>query len=147
MDLKILTREYLRAYRRRLGSSWEINYGDCYRWALLAQRLNGGQLISVTVMCEDTFSEKPDQYIEDGTHAFVLIDGKYYDSESPEGVTDWHQLNYFHRHKKSIDNMYGFKYKYRVHPSVRSFKRYWKPNRNTSKADLRLYNKIVKEFS
>lgn len=59
----------------------DVNNGDCYYWAFVASQLYGGVLCSVRCRF--------------GSHAFVKIDNKYYDSESPNGVNDWRDLIFF----------------------------------------------------
>lgn len=66
----------------------EINEGDCFRWAYVAYLIYGGTLVS--------FENK---WL---AHAFIKIDGKYYDSESPDGVNDWRELMFFKEHPTRI---------------------------------------------
>lgn len=61
-----------------------INSGDCWIWALLAKKaLKSASLCSA--QC---------RYF---AHAFVLYNGKYYDSESIHGQKDWFDLEFFKR--------------------------------------------------
>lgn len=53
----------------------KINYGQCFMWAYLAHETFSG------VELWDT-----------GVHAFVKYRGKFYDSETPEGVNDLEDL-------------------------------------------------------
>lgn len=145
LNLNYLTLAYLKNYRRRLTVSWHINYGDCYRWALLAQELHGGQLISVTLMIEKPFHDFYDNLIPECSHAFVKIDGKYYDAEMVQGIDDWEQLKYFSRIDFSLYT--NWEYELREHTSVRSFKRFWRPTLTTSRADRKLLRKIQHETS
>ena len=141
LDLKYLTEAFLQNYRRRLHQAWEINAGDCFRWALLACKLHGGQLYSVSLMIEDLDFIIPGTFKPDGTHAFIKIDNKYYDAETTEGVDDWEQLPYFKRidFSQYTDSWW---YEVREHTSVRSFKRFWRPTLITSRADRKLLRKI-----
>lgn len=54
-----------------------INCGWCYNWAYAAYSLYGGTLCSTT------------------QHAFVKLNGRYYDAEALEGVEDWRCLPIF----------------------------------------------------
>jgi hypothetical protein len=140
LNLNYLTTAFLKQYRKRLHTSLDINYGDCFRWAMLAYKLYGGQLISVTLMVENSWEGYPGQLVSDGSHAFIKLDDKYYDSESPEGVNDWQELKYFSRLDVSMyDN---WEYEVRWHPSIRSFQRFWYTTSNISKADQKLYRKL-----
>lgn len=53
----------------------EINQGLCFEWAYLAHRLYADTELW-DVHC----------------HAFIRYKGKFYDSERPDGVYDWHEL-------------------------------------------------------
>jgi hypothetical protein len=65
------------------GDAAEINEGDCWEFAEDLQRRVGGE-----VQDNETLTgEETDWY-----HAFLFLDGRYYDSEVPEGVEDWRQL-------------------------------------------------------
>ena len=75
-----------------------INYGHCYHWAYIAHLVTGGDLCS------------------SWGHAFIRINGKYYDSEYLHGVISWKKLravkndsrfsvdgtNRFQKHWKSV---------------------------------------------
>jgi hypothetical protein len=65
----------------------EINGGYCYRWAAT---------VKVLVPQADVF------YLAyEGGHVFVRIDGKFYDAESPTGVSNWRKLKSF-KHSKAV---------------------------------------------
>ena len=51
-----------------------INYGNCYHWAYVAHLVTGGDLCS------------------SWGHAFIKINGKYYDSECLHGANNWKKL-------------------------------------------------------
>ena len=60
---------------------WKINNGWCFVWALYArEEIPFAQLFT---------------YLPHGGHAFVKIKDKYYDAESPLGVTHWKKLKFF----------------------------------------------------
>ena len=52
-------------------------------------------------------------------HCFVEYEGKYYDVENPEGVEDWHDLNYFKRKGLSSTPMRMWKTKGNVVVAMR----------------------------
>ena len=131
IDLSQLTEAYIKNYRRRLKSPADINKGDCFRFAYLAHKIFGGQLISVTVHVE-FFTE---EFEPDGSHAFLKIDNKYYDSESVLGVDDWQRLAYF---KDADEAPFDFFYEVKIHRSALSFRRYWAFNKAKVRADEKL---------
>lgn len=59
----------------------QINRGDCYRWAYVVKRM-----FSKAILCSDLY---------EGTHAFIRIEGLYYDSQSPLGVRHWRNLAFY----------------------------------------------------
>ena len=65
----------------------QVNQGDCWLWALKAQILVGGR-----VQCAD--------WPEGGGHAFLSLDGKFYDSEAPDGVHRCQELRCFAAYEK-----------------------------------------------
>lgn len=54
-----------------------INYGWCYQFAVLMKKLHGDKV----KLCHDT------------GHAWVKIDGKYYDSDTPNGSYNFKDLS------------------------------------------------------
>ncbi|HVI40631.1 MAG TPA: hypothetical protein VM577_08225 [Anaerovoracaceae bacterium] len=85
-----------------------------------------------------------EDYQQETSHAFIKKNGKYYDSESPEGIDNWEGLGYFKREAK---NSWGtWYYDVKEHCSSLSFKRYWTFKKHSSKADKRLLLKL-KEVS
>ncbi len=69
----------------------EINCGNCYCWALVAHLIfNTGQLCSVEVSVRYGQNKKANL-----SHAFIFVNGKYYDSEALFGVQDWRNLPFF----------------------------------------------------
>ena len=139
---KSLTQAYIKYHRRRVSQAWELNYGYCFRWCAIAHKLKKGKLISVTIICEDSLDEISNKYIQGSSHAFIKIKNKYYDSESINGVKDWHQLGFFIRQEK--DPGYKFYYRYIEHPSLKSFRNYWKPTKAMTKSDGVFYRKLLK---
>ena len=56
----------------------EINEGNCFNWAWIANTI-----YPESVLCSVTGY---------GGHAFIELNGKYYDSENPIGVNHWSKL-------------------------------------------------------
>ncbi len=66
-------------------TEWDINCGDCEDWAVGARKLLGGQ----EVWLEELIDLEP----EDLCHCVLLLDGRYYDSQHPDGVTNIEALD------------------------------------------------------
>ncbi len=66
----------------RTPSEWDINNGWCDHWADGAVALLGG---GETVWLDDEEGDSLD-------HAALVFDGKYYDAQCLEGVTDYMDL-------------------------------------------------------
>jgi hypothetical protein len=77
IDGRLITREFFPEY---LGREELINNGRCYKWAYIAARLYSDVMIWSNM-----------------SHAFVEIDGLFYDAESPNGVLELESLNCNHR--------------------------------------------------
>lgn len=135
--IQFLTKEFIRYYRRSIKFPFEINFGRCFRFSELMFHILGGELVSVTIMVPDEEYGWPRQH---ASHAFIKIDGRYYDSESFNGVECWEELNFFIREKAFVGEGYTFEIK--NHPSLRSFRRWWKPTKRTLKADRKLLKLI-----
>ena len=81
--LNILTTHVMSVRNKQTVS--EINRGDCWLWALLAHKnIDGSKIYSAL--------NKHRQ-----GHAFISLDGLFYDSESLDGVADWNELGFFKR--------------------------------------------------
>lgn len=93
-----------------------INYGYCFNWAYLAYKTIPG-----AVLCS----------IRDYTyrHAFIKVNGKYYDSMTRKGVPDWTQLKSLREYgsltKMECDEM-----------SEQVFVEHWKVNGVASFVDI-----------
>lgn len=82
-----------------------INCGDCYNWAYIAYiSYNRVKLFTI------------DEY---GGHAFIKINNKYFDSESPQGIIDWTQL-------KILRLMGDIRQMYPRQQALDEFLRYWR---------------------
>lgn len=69
---RLITREFFPEY---VGKEGDINCGDCYRWAYIAYKLYS----NVSLYSNEV-------------HAFPCQKDLYFDSESPDGVEEIHQL-------------------------------------------------------
>jgi len=79
---------YASTGRKRL-CAWDINSGSCEDWALDVIELAGrGEEIWLEDM-DEVIAELGEDTI---AHCVALIDGYYYDSQTPEGVSDWRKL-------------------------------------------------------
>jgi hypothetical protein len=63
----------------------DINKGGCFEWATL-----------VFADVEGTQIHGHHRY-GGGYHVFISYRGRYYDSETPQGITRWQNLPYFKR--------------------------------------------------
>lgn len=78
-----------------------INSGDCDRFAEeLVARLKYGHAMETVGADEDDYDD-PEDFDEDmadvPNHAFVQIGNRYYDAETPQGVTNWWELPVYKR--------------------------------------------------
>lgn len=70
-----------------------INEGDCSQFATkVVDRLGAGKVVW---SCDNP---EWDQVLGDWCRAFVEYEGKYYDSEAPEGVNTVFELPFYKRH-------------------------------------------------
>jgi len=70
-------------FHKRLGfTSEDINRGHCYHWAMIAFLITGKDCNLATVR-------------DYGGHAFLYKDGKFFDSQTLDGVYDWRDLPFF----------------------------------------------------
>jgi hypothetical protein len=133
MNLQHITDAYIKNYRHRLSRAWEINTGNCFRYAMIVHQLYGGILWTVDV------HDREDNYY--GSHAFIKIDNRFYDAETAiDGVVDWELFPYFERLKSS--EVINVEYIIRKHSSIRDFKKHWQPTKKESKADQKLLKKL-----
>ena len=68
---------------RNHGTPEQINCGDCWLWAIVAARLTGANLIAALG--------------NRNGHAFIKLNGIYYDAECPNGAYHWTSLPFFNR--------------------------------------------------
>lgn len=93
-----IMRTFLARYMARHGytSASQVNAGDCEGFALeLAEVLPGALVVYTEDFIDWDSPEWP------GGHAWVSWEGRYYDAECPEGVTDWKELPFFVRKEKT----------------------------------------------
>jgi 2'-5' RNA ligase len=73
-------------------SPYEISHGHCYEWAKeVATNLPGAQVKDVDLWPQRGKDNLP-------YHVWVEYQGKAYDAETPNGVSDWKQLPFFKEH-------------------------------------------------
>jgi hypothetical protein len=92
MSTADVIREVAGLYERHYGvSPSDINKGMCEDFSTDVLTVIGrGEVFWADDMLDGSWEEH-------GAHAFFWLDGKYYDSESPEGVDDWKHLSFFTR--------------------------------------------------
>lgn len=126
MKLEAITQAFLEDPWFDVQDPLEINCGDCYRWAYTAYLIYGGTLYS--------FENK---YL---AHAFIKIKNKYYDSESPDGESDWKHLKFFLEDRPShIFNTTPI-----AHESEAEFFDYWNFKSHEVRKVLKRSKEIIK---
>ena len=65
-------------------NAWDINCGWCEEWAIMAESKYGGEIIWLDQIDESYF---------DFGHAVLLLNGKFYDSQHPNGVSSPDELD------------------------------------------------------
>jgi len=78
IDMTIITNKF---FRRMKNYPDAINRGNCFNWAMAAYIYFRGRGYDVRLLSDS-----------ENCHAFVEIDGVYYDSETPCGTNDFTEL-------------------------------------------------------
>lgn len=101
----------------RLDHPNDVNSGDCFLWALIAKKYFPRAELCATDI-----------------HAFVFLDGKYYDSDHPRGIKSWKRLKTIREYSFDSD------YSSFCILSPREFRRDWREQwpRNLRKTYKRL---------
>jgi hypothetical protein len=73
-------------------TAWDINNGDCEEWAEEASRRLGGDPVDLAALKYEMFG-LPEGIFEDVAHVVLLLRGKFYDAQDPQGVSDPRQLH------------------------------------------------------
>ena len=97
----------------------EVNYGNCMRWAYTAYHMF-----------------KKVELWDTDCHAFIKYEGKYYDSETLDGVNDWKEL------PTNRDDPYLGSYARKR--SKRVFEKWWQ-NNNHIKPEWELYRSLAQD--
>lgn len=75
------------------GDPVHINSGDCHDFAeALLERMRKHDAYAAALVTAHDLC-----YVEYGAHSWVYYDGKHYDAEAPNGVSDWLKLPFFLR--------------------------------------------------
>jgi len=98
LDLSEITQKYF----PEVEDPEDINCGRCYQWAWLAYLKTRGQLLTY----DDVF----------GSHAFIRVGDRYYDSSRPQGVESVEHLPFFENEPLTI---------LVTEVSARKFRSYW----------------------
>jgi GNAT superfamily N-acetyltransferase len=83
-------REHLPRHDR--PTAWDINNGHCEEWAEEASRRLGGYPVDLAALKYEMFG-LPEGIFEDVAHVVLLLRGKFYDAQDPQGVSDPRQLH------------------------------------------------------
>lgn len=102
----------------------KINDGDCYIWAYVAHHLIDNSILCSVISLL-------------GSHAFIKIDNRYYDSESLKGENDWRDLKYFKR------NPAGYLARCQEQ-SKDQFEKYWDTSKDLYRAWRFIYNDVMR---
>jgi hypothetical protein len=78
--------------------AWDINCGECETWAEMAASLTGGKALWLDTIL-DVDPDETDLLVN---HCVLVLDGRYYDSQHPDGVDDVRDLDYM-RGVKRVD--------------------------------------------
>jgi len=73
--------------------AWHINCGQCEDFALDVIEAMG--LDSFSMFWHDGMPDCTEEEAYTFAHCFIRYDGRFYDSECPEGVDSWRELPYF----------------------------------------------------
>ena len=73
-------------------TAWDINCGFCENWAVLAADKFGGHIEWHTIPDEDAYLEG---LFFDISHCVLVLNNKYYDSQSYDGVDNVSELDIF----------------------------------------------------
>jgi len=77
-------------------SEWDINNGMCEEWAETAERRLGGEAADLAYLRYEKFG-LPADIFEDVSHIVLLLDGRFYDAQDPQGVSDPRKLHLIRR--------------------------------------------------
>ena len=91
-------REAERTRRHDRPTAWDINNGMCEEWAETAVRRIGGdaEAADLAALRYEKFG-LPDGIFEDVSHIVLILDGRFYDAQDIEGVSDPRQLQLIRR--------------------------------------------------
>lgn len=90
-----------------------INKGYCFLWALEFKKRFYDSTLYLT------------KY--HGGHAFIFYNGRFYDSETPNGAKSWHRLNTFRRDRLTKKNRKNI-----IILQKEEFKKYWVENNKSN---------------
>ena len=101
LTLDYLKREHRVPYLARVDRcAWDINCGDCEDWACEARGLLASYGIHGEVDWLDNmdsrfqvYNEELDEWTPTVAHAVLDVEGRFYDSQHPEGVDDLAELD------------------------------------------------------
>ena len=91
--IRLTTLQLRKKWAKNGWSSYAINTGRCADFALdLVDLIPQGKAI-----WGENIKHKFPKHIDGGGHCFFVCQGRYYDSEAPQGVEKPHLLKYYKR--------------------------------------------------
>lgn len=69
-------------------SAWDINCGDCERWAELAAKKYGGEVIWLDALDDQSLRNELESMGGSTNHAVLFLNNLWYDSQDADGVSD-----------------------------------------------------------
>lgn len=88
-DMAAMVEELVREFEKIGDTRRSINYGSCGEFAYQLQTIAGGTVYRVGFHGETEYG------VHLPAHVFLKWRGKFYDSESPNGVHNWRRLKTF----------------------------------------------------
>ena len=133
-NLSFVTEKHFSSY-----SLYEINNGNCFNWAFSAYMESADSYHVDLLTLPDTTRH--------GSHAFIKINGNYFDAEAPKGVMAWRYLPFVRLYEEKrnvrIDNSEVI-----LHRSIFEFVDFWNhPNLGTMGSLERFIKRNYPEFN
>jgi len=97
-ELELTIGEQVELVTEKYGdSAMEINSGNCELFAIGVIEAFGGYRLGAWECWADAMTDCSTQEGHTWSHCFIIFQGRYYDSECPEGVNAWRDLPFFVR--------------------------------------------------
>ncbi len=83
-------------YERLYGQdAYHINCGNCEDFAHDVLDLLGGETDDLRGVWHDNMKDCTSREADEWAHCFIMFNGRFYDSQSSEGVDKWRELSAF----------------------------------------------------